>query len=188
MSEGTVNVVGVGNTLMGDDGVGPAAIERLKERGDREGVTLWDAGLAVSDVLGLMDPADPLIVVDAVRAGGEPGTVYEARIDVTADDEESAEGAMFSLHEVSAVPALKLEAITGRVFGDVTVVGVEPAVVEWGEGLSPTVEAALGKLVDAVLRAVASRGRRGSGGTRSAGQSAPHAEPAERIDEGVSHT
>jgi hydrogenase maturation protease len=177
LSERKVNIVGVGNTLMGDDGVGPAAIERLRNRDLGEGVVLWDAGLAVSDVLGLMDPADPLIVVDAVRAGGEPGTLYEAEIDVTAEDEAAA-GAMFSLHEVSAMPALQLEAVTGRVFEDVTVIGVEPAVVQWGDGLSPTVAEALEKLVDAVLRAANESSR-----VPASGRSGVQAEPAERIKE-----
>ena len=60
LSERDVNILGVGNPLMGDDGVGPAAIERLGARGVPRGVHLWDAGLAVSDVLGMLDPADPL--------------------------------------------------------------------------------------------------------------------------------
>jgi len=64
--------------------------------------------------------------------------------------EDSAQG-MLSLHELSVVPALQLDAIAGRVFSDVTIFGVEPAVVEWGEGLSPAVADAVERLVDKVL-------------------------------------
>jgi len=153
LSERRVNILGIGNPLMGDDGVGPAAIERLGARGVPEGVHLWDAGLAVSDVLGMLDPADRLIVIDAVRAGDRPGEVRRLRLDVP-DLDAPAERDMLSLHELSIVPALRIEALTGRVFGDVTVFGVEPAACEWGEGLSPAVAAALEDVVDEILTRV----------------------------------
>ena len=149
MSEATVNILGVGNTLMGDDGVGPAAVERLAARGVPAHVRLHDAGLAVSDVLGRLDPADPLVVIDAVRAGDRPGTVYRMEADASAA--ESLSGAALSLHELSVGPALEMEALTGRAFSHVTVFGVEPARVAWGEGLGPAVAAAMDRLVDAVL-------------------------------------
>ena len=150
MSERRVNIVGVGNSLMGDDGVGPAVIERLGRRGTTDGVVLHDAGLAVSDVLGLLDPSDPLIVIDAVRAGGRPGQVHRFRLNVFDLDGEPLAGAV-SLHELSVVPALGIEVLTGRIFGDVTVFGVEPGVVAWGEGLSPAVADAVEHLVDEIL-------------------------------------
>jgi Ni,Fe-hydrogenase maturation factor len=187
----TVNIIGVGNLLMGDDGVGPAAVERLSARRLPPGVRVLDAGLAVSDVLGTLDPADPLIVIDAVRGGGAAGTVYEVRLDPAPPGpspamsgrspappgpsqamsgrspappgpspamsgrspaaEGDADGTALSLHELSVLPALRLEAVTGRVFEDVTVLGVEPAKVAWGEGLSPAVEEAMGRVVEAAL-------------------------------------
>ena len=58
---------------------------------------------------------------------------------------------MLSLHELSVVPALRLEALAGRAFSDVTVFGVEPAEVAWGDTLSPAVAGALDGLVEAVL-------------------------------------
>ena len=146
------NVVGVGSTLMSDDGVGPAAIARLAARGVPEGIELHDAGLALSGVLGTLDPSVPLIVVDAVRGGGAPGTIHEIRLDAATC--EAAGGPMMSLHELSVVPALRLEALTGRVFADVTVFGVEPEKLEWGERLSPAVAAALDAVADAVLKHV----------------------------------
>jgi len=150
LPEPRVNIVGVGNLLMGDDGVGPAVVARLEARGTPAGVCLYDAGLAFSDVLGMLEPADPLIVIDAVRAGGRPGEVHRLRLDVLNLDAAPVP-AMVSLHELSVVPALRLEALAGRVFSDVTVLGVEPGVVDWGQGLSPIVAGAVEGLVDDVL-------------------------------------
>jgi hydrogenase maturation protease len=145
---------------MGDDGVGPAAAARLQSGRLPGSVRVHDAGLAVCDVLGTLDPADPLIVIDAVRAGGRPGAVYELRVDPEADD--VARGQALSLHELSVLPALRLEALTGRVFRDVTVLGIEPGHVGWKMGLSPDVEEALGRVVEAALVRArqASRSRR----------------------------
>ena len=150
MSSRTVNIVGVGNVLMGDDGVGPAAIERLCRAAVPEGVCLYDAGLAVSDVVGGLSPDDPLIVIDALRAGGQAGDVYRAALEDLHLVEGSLAGAM-SLHELSVLPALRIEAMTGRTFRNVTVFGIEPGAVEWGAGLSAEAEEALNELVEAVL-------------------------------------
>ena len=149
-----MNIVGVGGTLMGDDGLGVTALQRLAERPERIGpAALHDAGLAVSDVLGRLDPDVPLIVIDAIHAGRRPGSVYKMKLDgLGAADASMA--SCISLHELSAVRALDIEAMIGRRFKDVTIFGVEPASLACGEGLSPVVAAAMGKLVDAVMEHV----------------------------------
>ena len=164
MPDPAVNIVGVGNVLMGDDGVGVAAVEALARRALPEGVRLHDAGLAVGDVLGRLDPSDPLIVLDAVRGGGPPGSLYRLRPGAPAPGGRAAAGAV-SLHELNVTAALQLEALSGRVFVDVMVFGVEPDVIAWGEGLSPAASGAMDRLVGAVLRYVESRSaeRRGRG-------------------------
>lgn len=153
MSDRAINIVGVGSTLMGDDGVGPAVIEALQRRGIAANVQLHDAGLAVSDVLGRLHPDDPLIVIDALRAGGKPGSVYKARLEDLSLNEGSFPRCL-SLHELSVLPALRIEALTGREFKDVTIFAVEPETIDWGEGLSATVTGAIEKLIQAVLQHV----------------------------------
>ena len=152
MPDVRVNIVGVGNTLMGDDGVGPAAVEALGARSDLPaGAALHDAGLALADVLGQLDPDVPMIVVDAVRGDQAPGAVYRVSLSELSDD-GAAPGGPISLHEISVIPALRIEALTGRVFRDVTVFGVEPGSVAWGQGLSAPVAGALEKIITAVLQ------------------------------------
>ena len=156
MSEIPVNIVAVGNMLMGDDGVGPAALQHLAARTLPPSVRLHDAGLAVSDVLCRLDPAEPLIVIDALRGDGGAGSVYKTAFDEAAWEHQPFHAAI-SLHELSVLPALRMEALTGREFGDVTIFGVEPAVIEWGVGLSAPVADAMDRLIEAVLEHVDSR-------------------------------
>lgn len=70
-------VIGCGNLLRGDDGVGPILIRRLWELGLPEGVRVADGGTAGMDVAFKMRGADEVIIVDAARTGAEPGALFE---------------------------------------------------------------------------------------------------------------
>lgn len=70
-------VVGCGNLLRGDDGVGPILIRHLWEGGVPEDVRLVDGGTAGMDVSFQMRGAQRVIIVDASTTGAEPGTVYK---------------------------------------------------------------------------------------------------------------
>ena len=151
MSDRRPAIVGVGNVLMGDDGVGPAALDALRRAGAGDRAELIDAGLAFSEVLCDLTPEKPMIVVDAVRGQGEPGSIYRLT-PADLDPETGAMTAAMSLHEVNVLPALRMEALAGRRFHNVTIYGVEPGKLDWGEGLSGPVAEAVEKLVEIVCR------------------------------------
>jgi len=69
-------IIGCGNLLRGDDGVGPILIRRLWEIGLPEGVRVADGGTAGMDVAFQMRGADRVIIVDACRTSAAPGTLY----------------------------------------------------------------------------------------------------------------
>ncbi|MFQ3681913.1 hydrogenase maturation protease [Roseiflexus sp.] len=69
-------IIGCGNLLRGDDGVGPILIRRLWEIGLPEGVRVADGGTAGMDVAFQMRGADRVIIIDACRTGAAPGTLY----------------------------------------------------------------------------------------------------------------
>jgi len=69
-------IIGCGNLLRGDDGVGPILIRRLWEIGLPKGVRVADGGTAGMDVTFQMRGADRVIIVDACRTGAAPGTLY----------------------------------------------------------------------------------------------------------------
>jgi len=158
LSDGRINIVGVGNMLMGDDGVGPAVIAALERRGVPQNVHLYDAGLAVSDVLSALDPADRLVVVDCLRSGGRPGDICEAALsDIV---EQRCSSGPVSLHEISVLPALRMERLIGREFREVIVFGVEPKRIAWGDWLSEEMAEAVDRLAEMLAERVPWSGRR----------------------------
>lgn len=70
-------IIGCGNLLRGDDGVGPILVRHLAEVGTPPGVRLADGGTAGMDVAFNMRGADRVIIVDACRTGAEPGALFK---------------------------------------------------------------------------------------------------------------
>jgi hydrogenase maturation protease len=141
-------ILGLGNPLRGDDGIGPRVIEEVTRRGLPEGVSSLDGGIAGLDLLNVLEGWKRVVVVDAADVGREPGqflrfTPDQARF-VEAEDS-------FSLHHAGLGEVLALADVLGQTLPELTIFGVQPASVGWGQGLSPAVEAALPALTDAVL-------------------------------------
>jgi len=127
-------VLGVGHELMGDDGVGVQAVRRLSREGLGQGVEAIEAGTSVMDALDLVPSGADVLVVDAATGGHPPGSVYRFAL----GDLASQRG--MSLHETSLPEAFALARLAGAAFGNVIVIGVEPARVEPGTELSPTLQ------------------------------------------------
>jgi hydrogenase maturation protease len=143
--QATTLVACAGNLLMGDDGAGVHAARELEARAAGR-FDVADAGTSLSDVLLTRPLYGRLIVVDAIRKGGAPGSIYEARI---ADPEWLArESPPVSLHDLGVGEALWQARLAGKLPREVWIVGVEPERVEWGIGLSPAVQAALPRLIE----------------------------------------
>ena len=137
-------VVGIGNTLLKDEGVGCHVAHAL-ERIPLPDVEIIDGGTS-SDVLQLIDDADKLIIVDAVRGGGVPGEIYRFRPeDVTLEEEH-----LLSLHDMSFVDSLKLMRLW-RNIGEAVIIGIEPREIGWGLELSAELREKMPRIIDTVL-------------------------------------
>ena len=141
-------VLGVGNELMRDDGVGVHVVRRLTREPLDPRVETLEAGTAVADALDLVPEGAAVVAVDAASGGGPPGSIYRFGL-----GDLAAERGV-SLHETSLPEAFALAEVAGAKFGEVVVLGVEPAEVKPGEGLSPTLEARLPVILEAVRHEV----------------------------------
>jgi len=144
-----ITILGVGNLLFRDEGVGIHVVERLTERYSfPENVSLVDGGVLGLGLLAVIAETDHLIVVDAIRDHGTPGTLHR----LEGDDVPKRLYAKNSLHQVDLLetlcvcPALDHEPET-------VILGVEPEDIEsMGLELTPAVEAAVEPLIQAVLQ------------------------------------
>jgi len=146
----TVAVLGLGNVLLGDDGVGPFVIEML-----RAGYALPDS-VSVTDVgtpgLGLpayLSESDAVILVDAVCASGEPG---ELRLYRRQEIDDVPLKPRVSPHDPAVQEALFLVDLAGCGPGELLLVGIIPEQTAVGAGLSKPVRRACQPAIDAVLR------------------------------------
>jgi hydrogenase maturation protease len=136
-------VVGLGNILLKDDGVGVHAVRELQKVLPRR-ILAVDVGTAVLDALHLFEWADRIIGIDAMQAGGPPGTIYTFSVEDVDD-----QGVTASLHEMGLIAGLRF--IKGR-RPAISMLAVEPETMEVGLELSTPVRDALPKLVAAARK------------------------------------
>jgi hydrogenase maturation protease len=146
-----IRVVAVGNPLRGDDGVGPAVLERLREN-PISGVDLIDIGSDPLDVVETLLDADKVIVIDAARLDREAGHFEIFRAE---DLIEMPGGNPFSTHEYGLAEGLNLARALGCL-PDVRIIGIQPQQIELGAGLSSAVAARIPDIVKLVLKEVSS--------------------------------
>mgnify|MGYP001470637271 CR=1 FL=1 len=129
-------IIGVGNSLRGDDGVGPALVERLQ---GKTSATLIDASDVPENYLGLVAQAQPqvVVIVDAVELGASPG-------DLALIEAAQLGGAKATTHNTSLAPFVQiLQADTGA---DIFLLAIQPRATLFGEGLSAPVRVTLERL------------------------------------------
>lgn len=149
MSTGSTTVVlGLGNPLMGDDGTGLAALERLQELWRiPPDVDLVDGGTWGMNLLPVVEDAERLLIIDAIRAGERPGEpIYLTRAEIP-----RLFAAKLSPHQIDMREILALAELRGHLPRDTVAVGIQPERVEFGEPLSPCVESNLDRLVGDVV-------------------------------------
>ncbi len=126
-----IGVIGIGNLLLGDEGMGVHAVRALADEGPIPGVKLIDGGTDPWGALSAAERCSALLLLDAVAAGKEPGQLHRLEL-----DEVETGHALMSLHGVSMFHLLQYERLCGNRFEEVVVLGMEPLTVEPGIGLS----------------------------------------------------
>jgi hydrogenase maturation protease len=159
-------VIGVGNPLMGDDGLGIAVVARLaSEWPSDESLTFVDGGTWGMNLLPLIESANRLMIIDAIDRGLAPGTA------IALDREEIPRyfAIKLSPHQLDLREVLALAELRGTLPRETIALGVQPERVELSLSLSPSVAAAVDD------RVAAANDRLDEWG---------HRHPEERSDEG----
>ncbi|MBI5384130.1 MAG: hydrogenase maturation protease [Verrucomicrobia bacterium] len=130
----------MGNILMGDDGIGIHAVQALQQN-PMPGVTMVEIGTAILHGLSFVESADRVLVIDAAKGGHPPGTIY--LFEATENTETRA---VASIHAMGLREAARF--LLRGAPPPITVIGVEPLVLEYGMELSAPVQAALPRVVE----------------------------------------
>jgi hydrogenase maturation protease len=144
-----VLVLGLGNTLLGDDGLGPALIEQMLQDEDQwnDRIEFLDGGTQGLALLGHLSGREAIIIVDALAMGATPGTTKI--LNVSELFQIGARHAATS-HEGNAGELLAIAKILNELPDRVFIVGVEPEIIATGYGLSESVSRALPIAADRV--------------------------------------
>lgn len=120
-------VIGIGNILFKDDGIGIHLINILKNEKLRETITLVDGGTATIDMLAYLTDFNKVILIDCLRGGYKPGTIYK----IKPEEIKSCNKENLSLHDVQILEVIKMAELFGKK-PDVIIYGIEPEDISLG--------------------------------------------------------
>jgi hydrogenase maturation protease len=140
-------VLGIGNTLLSDEGVGVVAMQALSKRlRDRDDLEFMDGGTLSFTLAGSIAEHGGLVVIDAAEMGAAPG-----KVDVfVGEDMDRFLGSnrKRSVHEVALIDLLAIALLEDYLPQHRALIAIQPGLVDWGDSLSPSVAAALGEVCD----------------------------------------
>jgi hydrogenase maturation protease len=139
-------VLGIGNLLCRDDGIGIHVVHAMQSSGKHADVDIIDGGTS-PDIISLLDTnVKKLILIDALKCNGQPGDVYR----FTLQEDDIADDQPATLHGLSVLDSLKVMKKLGLPLPDITLIGVEPANTSHGLHLSAQLEAAIPEVIHAL--------------------------------------
>ena len=145
-----IMIMGVGNVLLSDEGLGVHFINDLKQEGVPDNVELIEGGTAGLELVHLIQDVDFLFVVDAVNAKTDPGALFRFKPD---DMQVFPSSFELSFHQVGILEVLTTASIFGKV-PETVIYGVQPKSLDWGMELSNEIKTALGRVKISLLEEV----------------------------------
>jgi hydrogenase maturation protease len=140
-------VIGVGNLLMKDEGVGIHVLQALQRIGLPPDIKLIDGGTS-PDLIAYTKAGDKMIIIDAAKAGGEPGVIYRFR----PEDLVVEKGMLTSAHELGVPQNLSLMSLLGNKPSETIIIGIETEEIGPGLELSAGLRQKLPEIVNVVLK------------------------------------
>ena len=147
-----IAVVGIGNLLLKDEGTGVHIARALQQMDIPQDTKIIDGGTS-PDLPYYLKDTDKLIIIDAVKGGSKPGTVYRFHShDV--DIESASTG---SAHEMGLEQSLRIMKLMGSEPREIVIIGVEPKEIDWGTELSAELQQKIPEIVNIVLKEINSQ-------------------------------
>jgi hydrogenase maturation protease len=142
--------MGVGNMLRKDDGYGAAVLCEIEKDALPEQVELLDAGTSIVDLMEELNGRRKVVVIDAVRGGQKPGTLFRFSPEDVASEAVPAD----SLHQVGLLETLKLAELVDCRPEQVVIIGTQPQDTDLGVGLTDAVKAVVPRAAEMVRKEI----------------------------------
>ena len=150
MAEKDVLILGIGNILLQDDGIGVHVINELKKMDLPEQVELMDGGTGGFHLIPYIEGKKKLIILDAIVSEDKPGAVYRLKF----EDVDYKKKAGISLHEAGIIEALKVASVHEKM-PETVIIGVRPKEYKTlGLDVTPEIRKAFPTVIDLVLKEV----------------------------------
>jgi hydrogenase maturation protease len=150
MAPKNILILGLGNILLGDEGVGVRVIEQLYSHPFPDEIEVIDGGTAGYELINFFEGKEKVIIVDAVKTDDTPGSVYKMDLSVVQEDET----VQLSLHQIGLKNVFKMASMMD-LNPEVTLVGIVPKdYQDYNIGLSEEVEKAIPLAIETVLKEI----------------------------------
>lgn len=142
-------VLGIGNTLLADEGLGIHLLDYLREHhADLPGVTYLDGGTLSFTLAPEIEDCENLIVLDAAQLNEAPGSI---KLFLGAEMDRFVGHGKRSVHEIGLVDLMSIVRLQGGLPDNRALLGIQPAEIGWGERPSETVSRVIPEAADRVL-------------------------------------
>lgn len=128
-------ILGLGNILFQDEGVGIHLVHQLMQEAIALKTEIIDGGTEALSLLGIVEAAEKLLVIDAISDSEPPGTVKV----VPGEEVPLALALTTSVHQIGFQEVLALAQLRGRLPAQMVLIGVEPQTIGWGMELTPLI-------------------------------------------------
>lgn len=143
-------VIGIGNEIQGDDGLGVHAIKELEKISFPKEVELLAGGTSGPDLIVYFEGVDLLIFVDAIRGGNEPGTMYK----YNPEEMKYQRSVALSPHQLGIPETLRLAEFAGKKPKKSVFFGIEPMNLDFSMELSQPLKEKLPRLVELIVEEI----------------------------------
>lgn len=140
-------ILGVGNVLLSDEGIGVHVANELSTMELPPGVSVVEGGTDGFRLLNIITETDRLIVIDAVKGGAAPGSIYRFNVD---EVKNVPSGFRTSVHQVGILEVIDLSGLIGKT-PKTTIIGVEPKSLEMSLELTPEIKAKIPRIIEIVF-------------------------------------
>lgn len=143
-------ILGIGNILLKDEGIGVHVVNKLKEMQLPPDVEIMDGGTLGIDLLFYIEGRKKVIVIDTVKAGEPPGTMYR----FTDKDLVMKKGTLRSAHGIDFTDVIRAAEFLGTKPEEIVFIGVEPEIIDEGLELSPLLSKRIDPLIKLVMEEI----------------------------------